>query len=372
MPVTFETRNLAVGYNKNILIQGINIHLVPGTILTLIGPNGAGKSTILKTITRQLRELRGMVFIDDISASEFSNKEFAKKTSVVLTERVAPERMTCAEVTAMGRYPYTDLFGSLSEHDIRIVRESLKRVHALDLANRDFSELSDGQRQRILLARAICQEPEIIVLDEPTAYLDIRYKIEMLEIMQKMAREKGTIVIMSLHEIDLAMKISDELLCIDGKNITAYGTPEEIFSSNAVEKLYELHNGTYNPIFGSVEMPKTSGEPLVFVIAGNGKGTPFFRLLQRRGILFAAGILFENDVDCQTAISLSDYVVISKAFEPITAAEIDLAQQYLLKCKYVLDAGAAIGSFNQANRDLLSFAEKNHIPVCKRIGELPL
>ena len=143
MPVTFETRNLAVGYNKNILIQGINIHLVPGTILTLIGPNGAGKSTILKTITRQLRELRGMVFIDDISASEFSNKEFAKKTSVVLTERVAPERMTCAEVTAMGRYPYTDLFGNLSEHDIRIVRESLERVHALDLADRDFSELSD-------------------------------------------------------------------------------------------------------------------------------------------------------------------------------------------------------------------------------------
>lgn len=372
MPVTFTTRNLAVGYNNNILIQGINIHLEPGTILTLIGPNGSGKSTILKTITRQLRALSGTVLIDELSTAEFSSREFAKKTSVVLTERVTPERMTCAEVTAMGRYPYTNLFGSLSEHDISIVRESLDRVHALDLADRDFSELSDGQQQRILLARAICQEPEIIVLDEPTAYLDIRYKIEMLEILRKMARENGTIVIMSLHEIDLAMKISDELLCINGEKITAYGTPEDIFSSNAVENLYALHNGTYNPVFGSIEMTKTLGEPQVFVIAGNGKGTPFFRSLQRRGIPFAAGILFENDVDCQIAVSLSDFVVISKAFEIISEEKINLAQQLLLKCRYVLDAGTDIGSFNRANRDLLFFAEKNHIPVCKSIGGLNL
>ena len=372
MPLTFSTQDLAVGYNKNILIQDINIQLEPGTILTLVGPNGAGKSTVLKTITRQLKAISGAVFIGDLSAVDFSNKEFARKISVLLTEHVDPERMTCTEVVAMGRYPYTNMFGTLSEYDKEVVRESLELVHASTLADRNFSTLSDGQRQRIMLARAICQEPEILILDEPTAYLDIRFKIETLEILQKMSREKGIIVIMSLHEIDLAMKASDKLLCLDGEKVISYGSPEDICLNHVLEDLYQFENGTYNHLFGSVEMPKITGEPLVFVIAGNGSGTPFFRALQRKGIPFAAGILFENDVDCLIAVSLSSHVVTNKAFEPISADNIRAAEQYIRKCRYVLDAGTVIGPLNVANKDLLSFARENNIPVYKQIRELPL
>ena len=292
-------------------------------------------------------------------------KEFAKRTAVVLTERIAPELMTCAEVVAMGRYPYTDMFGRLSDHDKSVVVSALEQVHALDLAEREFTALSDGQRQRIMLARAICQEPEIIVLDEPTAWLDIRYKIELLDILRTMARKKGTTIIMSLHEIDLAMKVSDDLLCLDGEKITAYGTPEEILSSKAIESLYAIRNGSYNLLFGSVELPKPAGAPTVFVVAGNGKGTPFFRTLQKLGIPFAAGILMENDVDCQTAEMLSDHVIKSPCFEPITPDIIEKAKEALASCRYVLDAGTPAGTLNKANRDLLQYADRKHIPVIR-------
>ena len=364
------TRELTIGYNRNILIEGINIRLEPGKILTLIGPNGAGKSTLLKTIIRQLAPISGKIFIGDLPLRDIPGKDFAKRAAVVLTERIHPELMTCAEVVAMGRYPYTDMLGRLSDHDKAMVLSALEQVNALDLAEREFNALSDGQRQRIMLARAICQEPEIIVLDEPTAWLDIRYKIELLDILRTMVREKGTSIIMSLHEIDLAMKVSDELLCLDGEKITAYGTPEDILSSKAIESLYAIQNGSYNFLFGSVELPKPEGAPRIFVIAGNGKGTPFYRKLQKLGIPFATGILFENDTDCQTADVLSDYAIKAPAFEPITEEITSRAEGLMHKCEFVLDAGTKIGSLNRVNADLLKFAEKEHIPVIRDLKGL--
>ena len=235
------------------------------------------------------------------------------------------------------------------------------------LAEKFFNELSDGQKQRVLLAKAICQEPEIIVLDEPTAYLDIRYKIELLSILREMAREQGTAVVMSLHEIDLAMKISDEILCLDGKRITAYGSPDMIYSSYEIERLFDLQSGSYNLLFGSVELPKTEGKPEVFVIAGNGKGTPFFRKLQRQGIPFAAGILFENDVDCQTADVLSSEVVKTSAFHPIFDDVIRKAAEIISGCGYVLDAGTDYGTLSYAKNILLDHAAENGIPVMDKL-----
>lgn len=148
----------------------------------------------------------------------------------MLTERMKPELMTCHDVVATGRYPYTGRLGVLSGEDENKVDEALMAVHAQELGIRNFLEISDGQRQRILLARAICQEPEVMILDEPTSYLDIRHKLELLEILRKMAKEKEITVIMSLHEIDLAQKISDKVVCVKGDRIAGFGNPEEIFT----------------------------------------------------------------------------------------------------------------------------------------------
>lgn len=361
--VSFQTNALTVGYNGTPLIRDITVTLEPGSILTLIGPNGAGKSTILKSITRQLSPLSGKVIFGDRELPKWTAKEFAKHTAVVLTDRIRPELMTCAEVVAMGRYPYTNLFGKLTEEDRQIVEASLRRVHGLELAQQDFSTLSDGQRQRILLARAICQQPEVIILDEPTAYLDIRHKIELLEILRDMAHREKITVIMSLHEIDLAMKASDKLLCVKGDTIAAYGAPEEILAACPIEALYDMEKGSYDPLFGSVELAKPTGTPEVFVVAGGGFGTSCYRSLQKQQIPFATGILYENDVDFHIARMLTDTVISCPAFEPMSQAQFEQAANILTGCRQVYDAGTPIGSLNAMNSQLLQLAKQEGIPI---------
>lgn len=368
MDCYFKTEGMAVGYNGDVLIHDICVGLEKGKILTLIGPNGAGKSTILKSITRQLAMLRGAVFIGGEDIAAWPPKELARRMAVVLTDRVRPELMTCAEMVAMGRYPYTNLFGKLTPQDKAAVHEALERVHALDLAGQDFMTLSDGQRQRIMLARAICQEPEVIVLDEPTAYLDIRHKVELLDILREMAQKKNITVIMSLHEIDLATKISDYLLCVKGETVAAFGAPEAILRGRAIEQLYDMEKGSYDLLFGSVELTKPQGAPQVFVVAGGGCGAAVYRALQKRELPFATGILFENDVDCRVAQALSDHVVATPAFEPVGEREIEAARALMLQCRAVVDAGAPIGTLNRANGDLLALARERGIPVY-RAGE---
>ena len=359
----FKTSDLNVGYNGNVLIHDINIAVEQGKILTLIGPNGAGKSTILKSITRHLAKISGTVHIDGHEIYEWSPKEMAKKVAVMLTDRIRPELMTCEEVVSMGRYPYTNAVGKMTPKDKAIVQDALERVHAIELAERDFMTLSDGQKQRIMLARAICQEPEVIVLDEPTAYLDIRHKIELLDILREMAHDRGITVIMSLHEIDLATKISDYLLCVKGDVTAKFGPPEEIFEGDAIEKLYDIKHGSYNLLFGSVELTKPQGEPQVFVIGGGGYGLDCYRALQKQQIPFATGILFDNDVDFQVARDLSDHVVSASAFYPMTEDHFSAASALLSHCNAVINAGTPIGSFNQINARLLAFAQDQGIPV---------
>ena len=180
-----QTEQMTVGYDGKPLIRDIEICLKRGEILTLIGPNGAGKSTILKSMTKQLKLVGGTVYLGGEQMNRMSGKEVAKKLAVVMTERLRPELMTCEDIVATGRYPYTGTLGILSEKDWEKVHEAMALVHAWDFKDRDFTAVSDGQRQRILLARAICQEPEMIVLDEPTSFLDIRHKLELLTYSQR-------------------------------------------------------------------------------------------------------------------------------------------------------------------------------------------
>lgn len=251
-----NTENMTVGYNNVPLIQNIELKVKPGEILTLIGPNGSGKSTILKSITKQLSLIGGTVYLDKKSMQSMTEQEISKKMSVVMTERLHAELMTCEDVVSTGRYPYTGRLGILTAHDKVKVREAMEMVHALDLADRDFSAISDGQRQRILLARAICQEPEIIVLDEPTSFLDIRHKMEFLKILRKMAKNLNKTVIMSLHEIELAYKISDKILCVKGDHIEHFGSPEEIFKEELIKELFGLDDETFSFYFDSIKFHK--------------------------------------------------------------------------------------------------------------------
>ena len=362
-PYFFHTDQLTVGYDGKPLIRVINIQLKKGEILTLIGPNGAGKSTILKSITRQLATISGTVYLDKQLMSQMSNKEVSQKLAVVLTERMRPELMTCEDIVATGRYPYTGTLGILSAEDKIKVKEAMETVHAWDLKDRDFTAISDGQRQRILLARAICQEPEIIVLDEPTSFLDIRHKLELLTILKQMVLDNQLTVIMSLHELDLAQKVSDKVICVHGEYIEKYGAPEEIFTSDYIRNLYGITRGSYNAAFGCVEMEPPKGTPQIFVIGGNGSGIPIYRKLQRQGIPFAAGVLHTNDVDYQVASALAAQVVAEKPFECISQENCDRAAELMKQCQKVICPLKEFGTMNAANKELLNLARKLGILV---------
>ncbi len=256
MDYYFETKDLSVGYQGRVLIQDISLGVKPGEIITLIGPNGSGKSTILKTITKHLAAISGTVCIGRDELGKMSYKDLAKKVAVVLTERIKPELMTCRDVVAAGRYPYTGKMGLLTVQDEQKIEEAMKKVHALELAGKSFDAISDGQKQRIMLARAICQEPEIIVLDEPTSFLDIRHKIELLNILRDMARIQGTTVVMSLHEIELAYKMSDKIICVKGDHIEHFGTVEEVFQEDLIKELFDLDEETFRMYFQGIRFHK--------------------------------------------------------------------------------------------------------------------
>ena len=346
------TENMTVGYGKTPLIRQIGIHVRAGEIVTLIGPNGAGKSTILRSVIRQLGLLEGTVYLDGMPMKGMGEREIAKRMSILMTERIHPELMTCEDVVGTGRYPYTGRMGILTAEDRGKVREAMELVHAWDLASRDFSQISDGQKQRILLARAICQDPRVIVLDEPTSFLDIRHKLELLTILKDLVRRKKVAVLMSLHELDLAQKLSDYIVCVKGEYIERCGTPEEIFTSSYITGLYGITKGSYYAEFGCLEMEPVKGKPQVFVIGGNGSGIPVYRRLQRMGIPFAAGILHENDVDYPIARALASQVISEMPFEPIREETYDRAAEVLASCGQVICCLKEFGTLNDKNRKL--------------------
>ena len=353
----FYTKGLTVGYHGVPLIKDIELCLKKGEIMTLIGPNGAGKTTILKSIIRQLKPLGGVACLDGSSMEKLTGKELSQKLSVVLTERVRPEMMTCKDVVATGRYPYTGKFGILSEKDWAIVQESMELVHIEELAERDFSKTSDGQKQRVMLARALCQQPDIIVLDEPTSFLDIRYKLEFLSIIQNMSRTRHLSVIMSLHELDLAGRISDKIACVHGDRVDRFGRPEEIFTDGYIPMLYGMTVGSYEERTGDLELPKVEGDPKVFVLAGNGTGTAVFRKLQRDGIPFAAGILWENDLDYPAAKALSSRLFSAPAFEPVSEELLEQAMRCMDGCRKVICCRESFGTLEDAQKRLLAYAK---------------
>ena len=358
-----NTDALSVGYGEKTVVSDIVLSAEPGRVLCLIGPNGAGKSTLLRTLLRLLPPTAGAVYLEGKDLQSYPERELARRSAAVLTGRPEPELMRCFELVAAGRYPYTGRLGVLSAADRAVVRESMEQVGVWPLADTDFTQLSDGQRQRVLLARALCQEPRLLILDEPTSYLDIRHKLDFLQLLRQLARQRRIAVVMSMHELELAQRCADTLLCIRGGRVDRTGSPEEIFSGGYIERLYGIENGSFDDYAGTAEAGRIEGAPRVFVIGGGGSGVAVYRLLWRLGIPFAAGVLPENDLDLPTARALAVKLFTDRANEPVSAARADEALEALKTCERVV-CTCAFGSVNRENRRLLEYAQ-THGLLCE-------
>ena len=225
-----SARDLSVGYHGRPLLREICLQVHPGEILTLIGPNGAGKSTILNSLIGQLRLLGGQVSLLGRDIVRLSEREIARSLSVMMTGRAQPDRMTCWEVAAAGRYPYTGRLGILGPGDRAAVRAALERVRALELRDAPFDQISDGQRQRVLLARALCAARKVILLDEPAAGLDPEGRDMILGQIREYHKQTGSTIVLVSHSMEDIAKYADRVLVMNAGRIAMYDATDKVFA----------------------------------------------------------------------------------------------------------------------------------------------
>ncbi|MCC0639654.1 MULTISPECIES: ABC transporter ATP-binding protein [unclassified Clostridioides] len=352
-----KTNNLSVGYDKKVVVSDINIEVKKGEILCLLGSNGAGKTTILRSLSKLITPIKGEIYLNDMDIRHISRKTLSKMMALVLTNRLLGDLMTVQDVVNMGRYPYTGFFGNLSKKDLMMVDDSLKSVNALHLKKRYFDELSDGEKQKVLVARALVQEPEIIILDEPTTHLDIKHRLELMNILKKLSKEKSISVILSLHEIDIALKSCDKVALVKNNKVIAYGQPEDMVDENMINSLYELEDKNFNSLLGAVEISNKSKNE-VFIIGGGGKATPIYRAFTKRGIGIYSGIIHENDIDYEIGRTMGIKLFTEKPFESISDESFDLAIRNLNNSKIIIDTGFSVGETNKRNIDIIKEALK--------------
>ena len=213
--MTITLRNLSIGYRSGkkvrTVMDGINASIKPGRLTCLIGSNGAGKSTLLRTISAFQPKLAGEIMMGDREIADYSRRELAQLIGVVLTERPQVQNLTVFQMAAMGRSPYTGFFGRLTEEDRDIVSDSLRMVGISGLADRMADTLSDGERQKMMTAKALAQQTEIIYLDEPTSFLDYGSKVDTLQMLRSLCRDNGKMILLSTHDLELALQIADDL-----------------------------------------------------------------------------------------------------------------------------------------------------------------
>jgi len=242
--IVLKSENLSIGYKRKkevqIVASNINLEINQGELVAVIGVNGAGKSTLLKTLSGIIQTIDGVVFISGKSLKKTSPDILAKDISLVLTEQLLSKNLSVVELVALGRQPYTNWIGKLSTNDLKKVMDAIRLVNIQDIKNKKCHELSDGQFQKVLIARALAQDTSLIILDEPTTHLDLYHKAYVLKLLKQLSKETNKAILFASHEINLALQLCDKLLIIKEKK-ALFGTPEELIENNVLNDLFPEH-----------------------------------------------------------------------------------------------------------------------------------
>lgn len=251
-----QTVELSIGYHQGKTVRAVQQHLNlqanPGELIALIGPNGCGKSTLLRTLAGLQEPLTGSILLHKTPLSTLKLMERARLVSLVLTDSVQLGYVTVEQLVAMGRHPYTSLSGKLSKSDEKYIQEALKAVHLETFSHRLVSELSDGERQRVMIAKALAQNTSIILLDEPTSFLDLPNRVEILLLLRKLAHDLQKCILISTHEIDLAIRLADKLWLMNAGDSLQTGTPAELTSNGSIQSVFHGDSFGFDPETGHV------------------------------------------------------------------------------------------------------------------------
>ena len=342
--LVFKIHGVECSYGSHQVLQGVNLDVAPGSFLGIIGPNAAGKSTLLKTIAAALQPTRGVVYFQEEELSKISRQDFAKQVAVVPQESEIHFPFSVLEVVMMGRHPHLGRFAQESEEDIKIVREAMESANCWHLKDRSVLELSGGERQKVILARALAQDPQIILLDEPVAHLDLSAQLEVLNLLKDMNTERGVTVIGIFHDLNMAVQFSEQLIILHKGKIFAAGTPEEVLTAENIKDVYNTDVLVIkHPLTGipQIVLLPLAGErqvdsihPRIHLICGGGVGGSIMGHLTRMGCTVTAGVLNIQDTDWEVGHALGLQVVEEKPFSPISK------QSYEANLKLALEADA--------------------------------
>ncbi|MCF8010223.1 MAG: heme ABC transporter ATP-binding protein [Clostridiales bacterium] len=326
MSAILKILDIDCAYESVKVLDGINFSIDKGSFTGIIGPNGSGKSTLLRCTTQVLRPEKGTVFLNDFNLSMMKSPEIARLMAVVPQETSITFSFTVKEVIMMGRSPYLNRLQSESKEDYEIVNYAMKLTNTHYLAERPVTAISGGERQRVIIARALAQQPEILLLDEPISHLDINYQLEILNLLLKLNQEKRLTVIPVFHDLNLAAQYCDQLILLKEGKVFAIGTPEEVLTEKNIKDVYGTNvmikkhfvTGRPNIVCFSTCSQHTSFKGKVHLICGGGAGSSILELIVSQGYKLTAGILNTGDFDWEMAKFLSVKLVEESPFSSIS------------------------------------------------------
>jgi len=367
-----EVKDLKFKYDEKWVLDRVSFEVREGEIFGIIGPNGSGKTTLLKLLSRVLIPDQGEIRIKGKNILEMGQREIAQTIGVVPQDTYFPFPFTVSEVVLMGRAPWLSGFGFESSEDLQIASHAMALTNTFSFSDRLIFELSGGEKQRAIIARALAQEPQVLLLDEPTAYLDIGHQIEIYDLMKKLNAERGITLVIVSHDLNLASEYSDRLILLDNGKIHKTGTPGEVITEENLSKVYQSKVLVEeNPITGAPRvtllsklMSKEYEEKglTTHIISGGGSGVDLMRKLIIEGYRVTSGVLNIGDGDETVCDSLGIEVVREEPFSPISDESLFRNRSLIKKADLVIVERAKFGKGNIRNLEiLLEFPKKRII-----------
>ena len=369
-----ETHGVTFGYGRQPLLYDVHVQVHAGEMVGLLGPNGSGKTTLLRLLSGVLLPQQGQVLLKGRNLRQWRRRGVARHIAVVPQELHMPFAFTVEHMVSLGRTPFVSFFGSQTKHDQEIVYNAMRTSDITSLAGRVFNELSGGERQRVMVAMALAQQPEVLLLDEPTSHLDIKYQIEILELIQRLNREQGVTVIAAMHDLNLAARYFPRLLLFQ-RGIVADASPAEVLEPGLLGRVYGVnvqvgilrgaeHLSVLPPSSADAELEHPDRpKPQVHVIAGGGAGELMMRALADAHIPFVAGALNIGDSDHTLALRLANEVITEQPYAPISPDVLQLVRNSLMHVGLLIICPAPIGTGNVALLREALIAAKRGLPV---------
>jgi iron complex transport system ATP-binding protein len=369
--VTLTIDGINCSYGSVEILDNISFGVKNGEFLGILGPNGSGKTTLLKSISRVLKPTKGTILIDDQNIYGMKSIELAKQMAVVPQSSPVSFDFTALEVVLMGRNPHMARFQMEGKNDLEIAKRSMEVTRTWDFADRPVTELSGGERQRVIIARALTQEPQILLLDEPTTHLDISNQLEIMDLIKQLCKTKKLLIVAVFHDFNLAARYCDSIILLKDGKIVAVGKSDETLTTESVKKVFSVDTIVKkHPITGSLHVMPIS-RPLnlvpkslvVHIISGSGTGSHVMKTLLDEGYRLTAGVLNLLDTDQETAQLLKIPTTNEAPFSPITEEAHKANLVMIRKANVVVITPTQFGDGNLRNLEAAETALKEGIPL---------